>query len=73
MTVDDLEKGTSATVVTIHASKELKARFNSFGLSKGAIVFVKARSLAKKTLEISINKTHLALRSSEAELIEVSL
>ena len=72
MTLDNIQKGNSATVVAINASKELKNRFNSFGMVKGAKVFIKGRSLAKKTIEIRINNTRIAMRSAEAELIEVS-
>lgn len=71
MTLDKLAKGESAKVVAVNASRELKNRFNSFGLVKGAIVYAEERSLGKKTLEIRINKTRIALRSSEAEKVEI--
>lgn len=71
MTLDDLKKGNTATITAVNAGKELKNRFYSFGLMKGETVAVEKRSLARKTLEIIINKTHIAIRSSEAEKIEV--
>lgn len=71
MTLDNLLKGESAVVTAIHAGRELKNRFNSFGLVKGATVTAEERSLGKKTLEIRINKTRIALRSSEAKKIEI--
>lgn len=71
MTLNHLQKGQSATIIDIHASKELKNRFNSFGLVKGVTVFTEAYSLARKTMEIRINKTRIALRTTEAEKIEI--
>ena len=72
MKLNDLEKGQSSTVIAVIAGRELKNRFSSFGLVKGAKVYIEGHSLAKKTMEIRVNKTHIALRSSEAEKIEVT-
>ncbi len=71
MTLDKLSKGESAIITAIHANRELKNRFNSFGLVKGARISVEERSLGKKTIRVRINKTRIALRSAEAEQIEV--
>jgi ferrous iron transport protein A len=59
-------------VTAVYASRELKNRFSSFGLVKGVIIHIEGYSLAKKTMEIRINKTRIALRASEAEKIEVT-
>ncbi len=72
MTLNSLQKGKSATITTITAEKELKNRFNSFGVVKGATVHVEQYTLAKQTMEIRINKTRMALRVSEAEKVEIS-
>ncbi len=72
MTLNLLQKGKSATITTINAEKELKNRFNSFGVVKGATVHVEQYTLAKQTMEIRINKTRMALRVSEAEKVEIS-
>jgi Fe2+ transport system protein FeoA len=72
MTLNNLIKGNSARVIAINANQELKNRFSSFGLVKGALVYTKEYSLTKKTMEILINKTRIALRSSEAEKIEIT-
>ncbi len=71
MKLNQLEKGQSAIVVIVEASKELKNRFNSFGLVKGVQIYIEGHSLAKKTLEVRINNTRIALRASEAEKIEI--
>ncbi len=73
MTLNRLEKGQSANIIAINAKKELKNRFNSFGLVKGAIVTVERHTLGGKTMKIRINKTRMAVRISEAETIEVDL
>ncbi len=71
MTLNNLKKGDSAVITEINASRELKNRFNSFGLVKGAEVLSKERSLAKKTIEVKVNKTSISMRASEAELVEI--
>jgi len=71
MTLNNLKKGDSAVITEINASRELKNRFNSFGLVKGAKVLSKERSLAKKTIEVKVNKTSISMRASEAELVEI--
>ena len=71
MTLDKLSKGESAIITAIYANRELKNRFNSFGLVKGARISVEELSLGKKTIRVRINKTRIALRSAEAEKIEV--
>lgn len=71
MVLSTLEKGQSAIITAIKADKELKNRFNSFGIVKGATVHAEQYSLAKQTMEIRINKTRMALRLSEAENVEI--
>lgn len=72
MKLNELAIGQSAIVTAINASKELRNRFSSFGLVKGVTIFTEGHSLAKKTMEIRINKTRIALRSSEAEKVEIA-
>jgi ferrous iron transport protein A len=71
MTLEKLARGHSATILSINADKELKNRFNSFGLVRGATIFCEASTLANSTIEVRINKTKIALRASEAEKIEI--
>ena len=72
MTLNSLEKGGSARIVAINAEKELRNRFNSFGLIKGATVHVEQHTMARQTMEIRINKTRMSLRLSEAMKVEIS-
>lgn len=71
MTLDSLKKGMSAIIVNVEAERELKNRFNSFGVVKGATVFVEQKTFAKQTIEIRINHTRIALRASEAMKVVV--
>ncbi len=73
MRLNTLKKGQSASITAIHAEKELKNRFNSFGVIKGAVVTVERCTLGRKTMEIRINKTRMAIRLSEAETIEIGV
>lgn len=73
MTLNLLEKGQSATITAVNAEKELRNRFNSFGVVKGAIVHAEQHTLAKQTMEIRINKTRIALRLSEAGKVEIGV
>lgn len=71
MILNRLSIGEFATVKSINADKELRHRFNSFGLVKGVTVQVERFSLAKKTMGIRVNRTCLVLRNTEAEKIEI--
>jgi ferrous iron transport protein A len=71
MTLDNLNKGESAIILKLNAPQALKARLTSFGITKDAKVFLQEVTLAKNTIEITVDKTKVALRVSEASLIEV--
>ena len=73
MTLNQLKKGETATVLEVNAERELKNRFNSYGLVKGARVTAEASTMGSSTIKIRINKTKIALRSSEAEKIKIEL
>jgi len=71
MTLDNLNKGESAIITKINAPQALKARLTSFGITKDAKIFLQEVTLAKNTIEITVDRTKVALRVSEASLIEV--
>ena len=71
MRLDELHKNEEGIILNIDADKTLKSRFNSFGITKGTKVSVITETMAKKTIEIQVNKTKIALRVSEASKIEV--
>jgi Fe2+ transport system protein FeoA len=72
MSLVELSKGQRAIVKAINTkSKELKQRFASFGLVKGAEVELIDYSLTKSNIEIMVDTTLLALRRDEAKNIEV--
>ena len=72
MKLCDLKKGESATITAINADKELKKRFNSFGIVKGVTIHAEQHTITKQTMEVRIKKTRMALRLTEAEKVEIS-
>ncbi len=73
MRLSDLSKNQKATIVKIECPKDLKQRFYSFGIIKGATVFIETISLAKNTIEINVEDTSIGIRVVEAKTIEVEL
>jgi len=71
MVLSDLRKGNKAEVVKINAEKALKDRLSSFGVMRGEEIYIRGCSLAKKTMEIEVGSTLIALRADEASKIEV--
>lgn len=71
MKLSNLDKDKTAVIKKIVCSDSLKKRFYSFGIIRGAEVFVENLSLAKNTIEINIENTSIALRFDEANTIEV--
>ena len=55
------------------AIEDLKQRFYSFGIIKGATDSVEAISLAKNTMEINVEDTSIGIRVEEAKTIEVEI
>ena len=73
MKLSDLNKNQVAIIKKIECDYELKQRFYSFGVNKGAVLEVENISLARNTIEINIDDTSIALRMEEASSIEVEL
>jgi ferrous iron transport protein A len=71
MTLTQCEKNQEVTVKKLHAKNPLKQRLVSFGIIKGAKVKFLAYAPSKSTVEIEVGKMKIALRKSEAELVEV--
>lgn len=73
MKLSELPKNQNAIIKKVECSDELKQRFYSFGIIKGATVFVEAVSLAKNTIEINVEDTSIGIRVEEAKTIEVEM
>ena len=71
MILSELTKGNRAVIVKINADKALKDRLTSFGVMRGEELTVKGCSIAKQTMEIEVGSTLIAVRSDEADKIEV--
>lgn len=70
--LSECSKGNKLEVLRLDAASELKQRLISFGIMKGAVLEVIGQSVAKSTIEIKVGKMRIALRSQEAEKIEVN-
>jgi len=73
MKLSDLPINKNALIQKVECSDDLKQRFYSFGIIKGATVFIEAISLAKNTMEINVEDTSIGIRVEEAKTIEVEL
>lgn len=71
MNLSELKKGEKAKITSINSDSILKSRLSSFGITKGATVNVIEYTIAKNTIEVQINNTKIALRQSEAKLIDI--
>ncbi len=71
MTLDKLQKGEMGIIKKIHSDDDLKQRLSAFGIMRGTEITVEAFSIKKKTIEIKVHRSHIALRLDEAEKIEV--
>ncbi|MCF6339331.1 MAG: ferrous iron transport protein A [Sulfurimonas sp.] len=69
--LSECKKACKVKVVKLNASSELRQRLISFGIMKEATIEILEYAPAKSTIEIKVGKTRIALRSKEAELIEV--
>lgn len=70
-TLKDCHKSCLVKVVKLNAKDDLKQRLISFGIMRETIIEVLEHTTNKSTIEIKVGKMKIALRSQEAELIEV--
>ena len=70
-TLYDCKINCKVKIKKLNANPELKQRFISFGIMKGSEVEVLQHTATKSTVEVKIGKMRIALRDSEAKLIEV--
>ena len=73
MKLADLHINQKAIIKKVDSKDELKQRFYSFGIIKGATIYIEAISLAKNTIEINIEDSSIGIRLEEAKAIEVEL
>jgi ferrous iron transport protein A len=69
--LSDCKKACKVRVIKLNADSDLKQRFISFGIMKEAIIEVLEQTPSKSTIEVKVGKMRIALRSKEAEYIEV--
>ena len=71
MTLDNISENEVCKILKISSNNELKQRFYSFGIIKGAVIEVIKISFAKNTLEILVDDTSIGMRIQEASQITV--
>jgi len=71
MTLDKINEVEECKILNITCSNELKQRFYSFGIIKGASLKVEKISLAKNTIEVFVEDTSIGMRIEEAKQIFV--
>ena len=71
--LSQLEVNQTAVITKIICNDELKQRFYSFGIIRGANITIKEVSLSKNTIALVVDDTSVALRLEEAKNIEVKL
>jgi len=71
MTLDKINETEECKILNITCSNELKQRFYSFGIIKGAIMTIEKISLAKNTIEVLVEDTSIGMRIEEAKQIFV--
>lgn len=69
--LSECQKGCRVRILKLNSTDELKQRLISFGILRGAELEVLEYSPTKSTIEVKVEKTRVALRVKEAELIEV--
>lgn len=73
MKLSDLVTNQIAIIKSINCETELKKRFYSFGMIKGALLKIENVSFSKNTIGVNIDDTLIALRFEEALNIEVEI
>jgi ferrous iron transport protein A len=71
MTLDKLLQNQEAIITKLNCNEELKQRFYSFGLIEGATIEVAHCAIGKKTIEVIVDNTSIAIRNEEAKQIIV--
>ncbi len=67
----DLTTDEKAEVLQVNAEGELKQRLASFGLRKNSFVKIKLVTILKRTMEVEVGNSMIALRFEEAQKIKV--
>lgn len=73
-TLYDLKQGERGLVKKINSSdRDLKERLISFGITKDSQIVMKHCNANRKNIEISVDKSFVALREQEAKVIEIEV
>lgn len=67
----EMKVGEMVAIDALNMDKELKMRLNSLGFIRNSALRITKFGLFKSTVQIMINRSFIALRREEAQLIEV--
>jgi len=68
--LSNLQINQKAIILRINCNDELRQRFYSFGIIKGAMIVVEKVSLAKNTIALLVDDTSIAIRLDEAKQLK---
>lgn len=71
MCLSEMKVGEIASIDSLNVDSDLKKRLNALGFIRDNQVCVKQFGWFKSTVQIMVNRSLIALRREEAELIEV--
>lgn len=71
MTLNTLKDGECAVIESFNVEDDLRKRFFSFGMSKGAELKKIKSTLRGSTIVIELNRSCVMLRSDEASKIQI--
>lgn len=72
MTLKEVKRGSTVTVVSLKGSGPLKRRIMDMGITKGVQIFVRKVAPLGDPVEITVRNYELSIRKSDAESIEVA-
>lgn len=73
MTLNELEKGTQATVIKLHGEGALKRRIMDMGLTKGTTLMIRKIAPLGDPIELHVRGYELSIRKADAQQIEVQV
>ena len=71
MTLNEVEIGSTVTVVKLHGEGPVKRRIMDMGITKGVEILVRKVAPLGDPMELNVRGYELSVRKGDAELIEV--
>jgi ferrous iron transport protein A len=71
MTLRDVKKGQTVTVVKLNGEGAVKRRIMDMGITKGTEIFVRKVAPLGDPVEVTVRGYELSVRKADAEMVEV--